>query len=234
MIHVMRREFIDSFKSVRSILIILFLTFVAYYSAKFFKENQAVIQELIQSSEGMRMDAVYAFAISFIVLAFGFLFVFAVSHDMINSETEMHTIRLLVTKTSRFQIMLGKLAGTVLFWIATISVTYAVIFVISGSWSMENYAQTLILLFYFVCFALFISTVIPKTKLTMFLGILLGIALPIIDIVSVSVDKWYLLPAKYILPFYYTDLSFGFMFIPLGIGLVFFFASVVIMNRRDL
>lgn len=234
MIHVLRREFIDSFKSVRSILIILFLTLVAYFSANFFKEHQDVIHALIKSSEGVNENAVYAVAISFIVLAFGFLFVFAVSHDMINSETEMKTIRLLVTKTSRLQIMLGKLFGTYLFWIATISITYAVIFIISGSWSIEEYAQTLILLFYFVCIALFISTIIPKTKLSMFLGILLGIALPIIDLVSIAMDKWYLLPAKYILPFYYTDLSFGFMFIPLGIGLALFFVSVLIMKRKDL
>lgn len=234
MIHVLKREFIDSFKSVRSILIILFLTLVAYFSAKFFKDHQAVIHELINSGEGLNVDTVYAFAVSFIVLAFGFLFVFAVSHDMINNETETKTIRLLVTKTSRLQIMLGKLFGTALFWIATISITYAVIFLISGSWSMKEYTQTLILLFYFVCFALFISTIIPKTKLSMFLGILLGIALPIIDMISLAVDKWYLIPAKYVLPFYYTDHPLYFMLIPLAIGLAFFVVSVFIMERRDL
>lgn len=232
MIHVLQREFIDSFKSVRSIFIILFLTFVSYQSAKFFKNNQEIITLILK--EGIDEKTVYTVAITFIILIFGFLFVFAISHDMINSETEMKTIRLLVTKTSRLQIMIGKLLGSFLFWIATISVSYAIIFMISGSWSLKDYLQTVVLLFYMVCFVLFISTIIPKTKLSMFLGIVLGIVLPIISLGTAMSDKWYLIPFKYILPYHYLNETLGFVLIPIAIGLAFFFVSVLMMKRRDL
>lgn len=232
MIQVLNREFIDSFKSIRSILIILFLTFVSYEAAKFFKNHQDIINLFVQ--EGLDEKKIYNMAITFIVLLLGFLFVFAISHDIINRETEMNTVRLLVAKISRFEMMSGKLIGTLLFWIVTITISYAVIFAISGTWSFSNYLQTLILLFYIVCFVLFISTVIPKTKLSMFLGIFLGIALPIIGLVAESSDQWYWAPFKYALPFYYLDQALAYMFIPFAIGLAFFAISVLIINRRDL
>ncbi|TCP30924.1 ABC-2 type transport system permease protein [Scopulibacillus darangshiensis] len=232
MIHILKREFTDSIKSIRAILIILFITFVSYKSALFLKENPFLISEL--GKEGIKAGDVYSAGLSLIVFIFGFLFVFAISHDIVNSETEMKTMRLLVTKTSRPQVMFGKLLGATLFWVVTISVSYAIISLISQVWNGEEYLRTLIFLFYIICLAVFISTIVPKTKLTMFLGILLGIALPILGSVSMIIDKWYLVPFKYILPFYYLDQSFGYVLIPLAIGIIFFLMSVLIMERRDL
>ncbi|WP_077324767.1 ABC transporter permease [Virgibacillus siamensis] len=234
MIYILRREFVDSFKSVRSVLIILFLTFIAYFSANFLKDHQDLINKIVMSGESISVDAVYTGAVSAVILVFGYLFVFAISHDIINSEIEMRTIRLLVTKASRFQIMLGKLLGTFLFWIATISVTYGVIFIISGSWSIKDYIQTICLLFYLVTFVLLISTVIQKTKLSMFLGILLAIVLPILNGISLLVDRWYFIPFKFTLPFYYLSHSIMFMIFPIIIGVSFFVISILIMKRRDL
>lgn len=50
MVHVLKREFTDSFKSVRSILIILFFTFVSYQSAKFFRDHQALLNEVAKGN----------------------------------------------------------------------------------------------------------------------------------------------------------------------------------------
>lgn len=234
MIHVLKREFSDSFKSVRSILIILFFTFVSYQSAKFFRGHQALLNEVAKGSAEGSGGSVYTAVIALLVLLFGYLFVFAVSHDIINSETEMKTIRLLVSKVSRFQMMTGKLLGVFLFWVVTISISFAVISMISHSWFLKDYLETLIILFYIISLVIFISTVVPKAKITMFLGILLGIALPVINFISLGVDKWYLIPFKYILPFYYLERSPGLMFIPLAFGLVFFLLSVLTIKRRDL
>ncbi|WP_404451986.1 ABC transporter permease [Virgibacillus necropolis] len=234
MIYILRREFVDAFKSVRSVLIILFLTLIAYFSARFLKNHQDLINEIVTSGESISVDAVYTGAVSAVILVFGYLFVFAISHDIINSEIEMKTIRLLVTKASRFQIMLGKLLGAFLFWIATISVTYGVIFIISGSWSLKDYIQTICFLFYIVTFVHLISTIIPKTKLSMFLGILLAIVLPIVNLISLLVDRWYFIPFKFTLPFYYLNNSYIFMIFPLMIGAAFFVVSILIMERRDL
>lgn len=232
MIHVLKREFIDLFKSVRSILIIVFITFISYQSATFIDNNPSFINGFMESAgeEG----SVYTAAIALIVMVFGFLFVFATSHDLVNKEIELKTMRLLVTKVSRLQIMMGKFLGTMLFWFVTVSISFAIISVIAGSWFPKDYFQSLLFLFYIISFVLLISTLITKTKLTMFLGIISGIALPIIGLATVVSDKWYLAPFKYILPYKYLEGSVGMMLIPVAIGSVYFLISVFLMQRRDL
>ncbi|MDX8046824.1 ABC transporter permease subunit [Gracilibacillus sp. S3-1-1] len=112
MLHILKQEFIDAFKSVRSILILFFITFTSYQSATFIDNNPSFINEFMES--GGEEGSVYTAAIALIVLVFGFLFVFATSHDLINKEIELKTMRLLVTKVSRLEIMLGKFLGTLL------------------------------------------------------------------------------------------------------------------------
>ncbi|ENH95597.1 transmembrane protein [Gracilibacillus halophilus YIM-C55.5] len=232
MTQVLKREFIDAFKSVRSILILLFITYVSYQSAKFFDQNQDMINQFAEES-GIGTGALYTAAIAFVVLIFGFLFVFAISHDLINREIEMKTIRLLVTKTSRIQIVLGKFLGVLLFWVVTISISFAIISLITGAWFLKDYVQTMIFLFYIISFVLFISTIISKTKLTMFIGIFLGIVLPIIGLIAVYSDKWYFIPFKYLLPYNYLEGSIVMTFIPLVIGVCFISISIMLLNRKD-
>ncbi|WP_091482204.1 ABC transporter permease [Gracilibacillus orientalis] len=232
MVHILWREFTDSFKSIRSILIILFLTFISYQSASFFENNPGLVEEFF--STGGAESSIYTAAISLIVLMFGFLFVFAISHDIINKEIEMRTIRLLVTKIPRWQIVIGKFIGILLFWVVTILISYVILTVISGTWHFLDYLQTILFLFYAISFVLFISTIVLKSKLTMFLGIILGISLPIVGLVSVFSDKWYMIPFKYLLPYNYMENASFSMLILLIIGIAYLLISVVIMRRRDL
>nr|WP_289037749.1 ABC transporter permease subunit [uncultured Allobacillus sp.] len=231
MIHILTREFLDSFKSVRSILIILFITFVSYQSATFIDSNPGLIEDIVNGGEE---GSAYTAAIALIVLILGFLFVFATSHDLINKEIELKTMRLLVTKTSRVQIMVGKFLGTLLFWVATITISFAVIFIISGSWFLKDYFHSFVFLFYIVSFVVLVSTVFTKSKLTMFLGILFGIALPILGLTSTVSNKWYLVPFKYLLPYRYLEGSIALMFVPIVIGAVYLLIAVFIMQRKDL
>lgn len=232
MFHVLKQEFIDSFKSVRSILIILFITFISYQSATFIDHNLSIFNEMI-GGDGDE-NSLYTAVIALIVVLFGFLFVFATSHNLINKEIELGTMRLLVTKISRVQIMAGKLLGTFLFWVVTISISFAIMSIIAGAWFPKDYLQSVVFLFYMISFVLLISTVVSKSTLTMFLGIILGITLPIIGMVTTVTDKWYLVPFKYILPYNYLDGSVVLMFVPLGIGVVYFLIAVYFIKRRDL
>src|SRR5699024_10828618 len=95
MIHVLKQEFVDSFKSVRSILIILFITFVSYQSAVFLDDHPGLVQMLIEN--GGEASSAYTAAIALVGLVFGFLFVCATARDVVNQEDELNTIRLLVT-----------------------------------------------------------------------------------------------------------------------------------------
>ena len=231
MISILKREFMDSFKSIRSILIILFVTYMSYLSSTFLQDNPDLIN--LFTEEGIEAKEVYTAAISWIILLLGFLFVFAVSHDLINKEVETKTMRLLVTKISRIQIVLGKFLGALLFWIVVFSISFGVLTIIAGEWFPKDYFRSLSFVFYVVGFVLCLSTLISRTRLSMFLGILLGIAIPIIGLTSLVSDKWYLKPFEYILPYKYMEGSIGWILISLVIGLVYVGISILLMKRKD-
>lgn len=232
MTHILKQEFMDAFKSVRSILIILFITYVSYKSASFLQENPALVQEFVDL--GGNESAIYTIAIILVVLFFGFLFTFAISHDVINKEVELKTIRLLVTKQPRWRVVLGKFFGIFLFWAAVISVSFLILTIVAGQWFIKDYVTGLLLVFYMTSFVLLISTLVPKSKLTMFLGILFGIMLPIIGFSASVSDKWYMLPFKYILPYKYAEEPMGLLIIPFVIGLIYIAISILWLKRKDL
>lgn len=233
MIPIMKREFVDAFKSVRSILIILFMTFISYRSAILIQDNSYLVSSLLEMDlGGMKIQAI---VIMFVFITLGFLFVFAVSHDVVNKELELKTIRLLVTKVSRIEIIIGKLLGVFLFWVFVISISFGLIFFITGEFDLRGYLETNVFAFYIVSLLIFISTIVTKPKMTMFLAILLGISLPILGLVADIVDKWYLLPFKYVLPYHYMDLETILLaaIVPLLIAIGYIIISVIVMERRD-
>src|SRR5699024_10076671 len=116
-------------------------------------------------------------------------------------------------------IMLGKLLGVLAFWIVVITLSFVIASLFSDVFDWKTYVQTIIFLFYITSFVLFIFTIITSTKLTMFLGIFIGIMMPIIGIWSSLSEKWYALPLKYILPYNYVDGALWNMLIPLIIGI---------------
>ncbi|SDJ12711.1 ABC transporter permease [Salimicrobium halophilum] len=230
MIALAKREFFDSFKSIKSLLIILFTTLVSWQTAQYLSSNPLLIQEAaVQGKESEFVTAVTAF----IVISLGFLFVFSVSHDIINKEIEGKTIRLLVTKKPRSQIMFGKFLGTLLFWVAIFSISYLVTSLIAQVWVTEEYLRMVAFLTYIVGMVFLVSTLVERTKLTMFIGVFAGIIIPILGIASTIVDKWWMIGIEYLLPYTYIEKGF-LMIIPFLMGLMFFLISMKIMSGKDL
>ena len=125
--------------------------------------------------------------------------------------------------------MVGKLLGTFLFWFVTISISYIIIYFISGSWYIESYLQIIVFLFYVVSLVLFIATIITKSKLTMFLGTILGIVFPILGLLVITINKWYLRPFKYVLPYKYLNEQLSNMLIPLLISVGYILMDINVM-----
>lgn len=232
MIHILKKEFIDSFKSIRTILIVLFITSISYLTASTVNDNPGIVNNLLAAQEGI--DSVYTAVLSLIILLLGFLFIFSTSHDVMNREFELRTIRLLVTKQSRLEVILGKFLGTFLFWVFILSISFGIISIFAGEFFAGDYFKLLSYLFYTVSFVVMLSTVVTKTRITMFLGILLGISLPIIGMIALFSEKEYMLIFKYILPYYYLDGSFVLASVPLAIGLIYLLIAIVMFQRKDL
>lgn len=217
----------DVFKTFKSIAIIVFFTVTSTLSARFFSNNPALIEDVNSGS-------VYTSSIKLLIFFCGFLFVFAISHDLINREIDLQTIRLLVTKVSRFDILFGKFVGVMTFWVFALTLSFSLVSLYAKEWFWKDYFTLIIFMVFVVSFVVFLSTIITKPNVTMFLGILLGLVLPILGMVSVFTNKWYLVPFKYFLPYFYIIKAGWFLLIPLLIAIVLLYIGYYVLNRRDL
>ncbi|VWX38640.1 ABC transporter permease [Exiguobacterium oxidotolerans] len=227
MIPIIRNEFFHTFKSFKSIAIVLFFTLTSFLTATYLANHPELLGDVGN-------DSAYTSSIKFLIFFLGFLFVFAVSHDIINREIDYQTIRLLVSKTSRFNIIAGKFIGSFLFWVYSTSISFLIVSLYAKSWFFLDYLTVITVLFFITCFNVLLSTVLTRPSMTMFAGILLGILCPVLGFWAAFSNNWYLLPFKYLLPYYYVVESGRYLVVPFLLGLLFLTASYFMFTRRDL
>ncbi|WP_374120464.1 ABC transporter permease subunit [Neobacillus sp. PS3-40] len=220
-------EFYNSFKSFKSILIILFFTLSSILTAHFLSNQPSL-------TNSMHSGSVYTSSIKLLVFFFGFLFVSSISHDVINKELDFQTIRLLVTKTSKGNIIFGKFLGVFLFWVVSTTACFIIVSLYAKQWFFLDYTVVIIFLFFIVTITLFLSTIIAKPGLTMFIGIFIGIIAPILGFWAAFSTKWFLIPFRYFLPYYYVVQSNGYLIFPALFGFILLFISYFIFKRKDL
>ncbi|WP_186580373.1 ABC transporter permease [Aquibacillus kalidii] len=224
-----KREFISLFKGIKSIVIIAILLVSAYYSTK--------LAELLLST-GMNISAeerqnIYTVGIQFLILLFGQLFVMGLSHDVMNKELHERTIRFLVSRVARSQIVIGKFLGIWLFWLTCLFVSFLIVCVFAQTFDIIAFLQLTSLLTYQISLTILLSVLVPKPGFTMFLGILVGIAFPIlIAWVTLTSNVW-VAWMRYITPFYYIQHpNFAFL-TNLLLSCVMLIISIEIFKRRD-
>lgn len=199
MLPIAKQEFWQLTKNIKSIVMVIVLLAASYY----FSKNGRVFAEFL--GYGSDTDAaLYATGLIIIVLFLGPLFVMALSHDVINREVSNRTIRFLLTRTSSNRIIWGKFIGTVAFWVTCIALAVIIIGITSHTFSGVILASVLCLLIIEIAFAVVLSIVIPKPRMTMFLGIVFGIMLPILSSVVEYTDKWWG-NLRYISPMHYIQ-----------------------------
>lgn len=228
MLTIGKREFLQLFKGVKSILLILVFLVTSYYTAKF-ADVLATAMELTPKEA----SEVHLVGLLFLVMFFGHLFVASLSHDSINREIHERTMRFLVTKTTRFSIIIGKFLGIWMFWFVCLFLSFLIIALTTEKIDLLVFAQTMSLLTLQISFVLLMSVLIIKPGVTMFLGILGGILLPILG-------GWFALSAnpaiswlKYISPFYYLDLNdYSFLVLLVFAG-IFIYLTNLFFTRRE-
>ncbi|WP_130859425.1 ABC transporter permease [Gracilibacillus phocaeensis] len=223
------REFKSLMTSIRSIVIIAVLFGVTVGAASLVRQFEAQLQEL-----GLGQDA-YLMGLMLVLILVSPLFVTSLSHNAINKEIDTRTIRFLATKTSRDQIILGKFIGILLFWSVCIAVALLLIIPFSKTFSFLGLIQSIIFVAYFIGWSLLLSTVISKPALTMFLGIVLAIAFPVLGLWSTGTDKFYIEVIGYITPyFYYTQEETYYSYFVVIFPILFMLFSLFIFRKRDL
>ncbi|MGG1487186.1 hypothetical protein ABEI56_24515 [Peribacillus castrilensis] len=223
-----KREFISLFKGIKSVIIVMMLLATSFYSAKFSDLLTSGIELTAREAEN-----IHTVGLLILILFFGQLFVMGLSHDSLNRETHERTIRFLVTRTSRTSIILGKFLGIWLFWLICLTTSFLLTSVFSQKIDVFIFTQTMSLLTYQIGLTILLSVLIPKPGFTMFLGIMVGLAFPIIGLwVSFTSNVW-VSWIKYITPYYYLireDYTFLVIVILAGIMLVI---ANLIFKRRE-
>lgn len=222
------REFKSLFKSVRSIIIIFILLGGTLGTAKLLSQFNSELKEF-------GLDNAYVAGLFFLLLVLGPLFVTSLSHDVINRETHSRTIRFLVTKLSRDKIVIAKFLGISFFWFICIFVSLLLLIPFSKTFYFFDLIVAFLFITYFIALSLLFSTVISKPGLSMFIGITLSIAFPILGFWGMlSKDLIVLKIFSYVTPYFYVgqEETFYVFFIPIW-TLLFLITSVIINRRRD-
>ncbi len=223
---IIQREFINLFKSIKSILIVLFFLWVSYFIPKLFKNIPYIDKSDLSDTYTVGVWVIYTFL--------GFLFILLLSHDILNKEIENQTIRLLVTKMPRSSVVIGKFLGVLSFWFVSISLCFIIIFITTGEIFLFKLSQLLSFVSYPVALCILLSVVIRKTSLSIFIGLLLGFLVPIMGIWSNIDSRWFLYIFKYLTPYYYLLTNNLLSFVPIVFAFVMIFLSIVIIKKRDL
>ncbi|WP_243014361.1 ABC transporter permease [Brevibacillus borstelensis] len=156
-------EFIRLFRSVKSLITIAFIAGVSYWVSDLVNQAAGFISQH-ELTEG------HALGVFALVMLFGPLFVFGLSHDMINREVSSRTVRFLVTRTSRFRIVLGKCFGVLLFWLCCMLVTFGTVLASVHTFDVKTFLECMSMLVYSVSLCLLLSVLIARPSYTMFGG----------------------------------------------------------------
>lgn len=223
-------EFKSQFKSIKAVLIIALLLVVTLGSAKLFQSFQVQTKEL-------GFDGMYIAGLVALLTIAGPLFVSALSHDSINRETHTRTMRFLVTKVSRAEIVIGKFIGMFAFWVVCLAVVSLALIPFSGTFYVREYIVILLFMAYFCGLFLFLSTVITKPSLSLFIGTVLAIGLPVVGFWGLVDNSNVVIRfVNYVMPYFYFDETtgyLGYLVLP-AMTALFVAASCWLVKGRDL
>ncbi|MBM7578134.1 ABC transporter permease [Jeotgalibacillus terrae] len=227
MFAISKREFLRLMKGIKSIIIIAILLITAYFSAKF--SSLLLTLDEFTASEA---DIIHTAGFLVLLLFFGQLFVMGLSHDVMNREMHDRTIRFLVTRTSRLSIVLGKFLGVSLFWFTCVAVSFLIVFFFSHSFDWLSFLQLMSLLIFQIALTILLSVLIPKPGFTMFLGVIVGLASPILGFWLTLTNNPWVSWLKFATPYYYLEEDYTFPII-LVLAAVLLAVAHLVFQRRE-
>ncbi|WEA37342.1 ABC transporter permease [Lysinibacillus fusiformis] len=228
MIAIWKKEFIQSFRSIFSLITIGIFIAVSYYLSDFVTNSSLLT--------GIKFaEAGYVSGLVFLIYIMGFLFIFSLFHDTINRETESRTIRFLVTKTSRSSIIVGKVLGIFSYWFICLLASFSIIAFFSHEFYIKTFGSLFVMLAYIVSLCVLLSCLIPKRSMSMFIGLLISMAIPTFGLWSLFSEKLWLKIIKYMTPYHYMleGGTWGWLVVLL-FAAIMVGVSILSLHRRDL
>lgn len=222
-------EFKRLFKSIKSMIVIAMIFFVSFKVAEVIEH---ALTDMVRELD-LGVDST-AIGTTLIVFMLGFLIITGLSHDMINREVNERTMRFLVTKTSRHQIILGKYLGVWLFWLVCMLASYILVMIVSKTFLWQSAADSMAFLTAAIALNLLFSIIFPKPAMSMFFGIVFALFFPAVSLWAIYSDNIMISWFKYLTPYYYSSLGNYFVLINIVYAAVVLAGAIALFNRRDL
>ncbi|MFD3259707.1 ABC transporter permease subunit [Paenibacillus lentus] len=222
------KEFIGLIRGIKSILIVLFITGVSILAARSLRNSPLFMDESSNPS------ATALAGLSFILVIFGALFVLTLSHDIVNRDIQLQRIRLLITKTSRTSVILGKFLAVWLFWVIVSLISFVLVSFITRTFVIHELLFLWIYLAFLASICVMLSTVVINHAYSVILSVLLGLALPIFGTWSLFSSVVPIRALRYVLPYYPMSEQPVLLLVTVVEVLVFLAAAMVLFQRKDL
>lgn len=224
------KEFTSLFKSIKSILVIIIMIGISSGIAKLL----SIFGDQITNEMGIN-ETPFSAGLLLTVLLASPLFIFTLSHNIINEEIKSRTIRFLATKTNRNNIIIGKFLGALFFWALCLLITTILLIWYSNQFYLIEWLQCLVFISYYLALATLISVLIDNTILTNFLGIAISLVMTVLGLWSLNSDKFILKLYSYLTPyFYYFKDDKIISFSVLIFTIIFLLISLLVFKKRDL
>ncbi|WP_414055017.1 ABC transporter permease subunit [Macrococcus equi] len=228
MLAIALKEFTNLFKSIKSIIVILMIFSATIGIAKLLKMFQTQLKAM-----GLG-DNPNSVGLLLIIFIFGPIFVFILSHNIVNDEMKSRTIRFLVTKTTRNNIIIGKFLGVLAFWFIILFITIIILALYTKSFYFIDMIHCITFLSYFIALALLLSVIIDNPVLSNFIGLALSIIISGLGFWSILSEKLFLKLFSYLTPYYFLKHDNGLVFCTLIHTLILLMISLLVFKRRDL
>ncbi|EKU50363.1 hypothetical protein CD133_09310 [Staphylococcus massiliensis CCUG 55927] len=228
MLQICLHELKQQFKSIKAIVIIFILLSLTFGSAKVYGQYEQLI--------GGANSDLYASGLLITSLIAGPLFTFALSHDAINQEVKSRTIRFIVTKVDRVEIVLGKYFAFHIFWFICLTTSIMIVSAYAHHVLLLPLVHLCTFYSYFIGLAMLLSVIINNPAVTNVFGIALSIIMMVLSIWAQFSDHILLKIFKFVTPLYYITQE-GMVFltvVPLLFSIIFITLSLILFRKKAL
>lgn len=221
------QEFRNLAKSIKTIIVIGIIFGITYFTANSF--DKRLPEELSDAG-----DESYSLGVILTILVLGLMFITILSHDTVNREINDRTVRFLVPRISRSKIILGKFIGIFLFWALCIVICFGLLIPFIGTFYWPGFLECILFIAFGISLYLFLSTIISKPSISLFIGILLSLAFPIMSFWALLSQKPLLTVIRFLTPYYYLSLGKGYLLIVILMTIALIGSSILVFERKDL
>lgn len=230
MFAICKREFLFLFKSIKSIIFIVIISGLILIIAEFLSNIPLnILKEMGVENE-------YVLGLMLLIYFLGPLLVISLSHDTINKEEQNRTLRFLIPKINRDEIVLGKYTGILSFWSICLFLALLIISIFAKKFYWLPFIESIVFLSYFISLSIFLSICIGQSSITLIIGIILSLIIPIIGLISLLTKKYLFINLISILtPYYYFSFPDKPMIEYLTIipSILILLISILVFRKKD-